>query len=63
MYLTGNNLFGLNAGVLGLPVSVLLFVVVSLVTKPNAASVTAGFIDEIPDPVKILQPRSKISNR
>ncbi len=63
MYLTGNNVFGLNAGVLGLPVSVLLFVVVSLVTKPSAATVTAGFIDEILDPVKTLQPRSELSNR
>ncbi|MFN4167290.1 MAG: sodium:solute symporter [Pannonibacter phragmitetus] len=35
MYLTGNKLFGLNAGVLALPVSTLLFIAVSLVTKPN----------------------------
>ncbi|MER0240174.1 sodium:solute symporter family protein [Fulvimarina sp. MAC8] len=37
MYLTGNSLFGLNAGILGLPVSALLFVAVSLMTKPQEA--------------------------
>ena len=63
MYLTGNNLFGLNAGVLGLPVSALLFAGVSLVTRPNAASVTEGFIDGIPDSGEILSNISKLSNR
>lgn len=63
MYLTGNNLFGLDAGVLGLPVSALLFAGVSLVTRPNAASVTEGFIDGIPDSVEILSNMSKLSNR
>jgi len=36
MYLTGNKLFGLNAGVLALPVSTLIFVGVSLLTKIDA---------------------------
>ena len=35
MYLTGNSLWGLNAGILGLPVSAILFVVASLATKTN----------------------------
>lgn len=35
MYLTGNSLFGLNAGVLGFPVASALFFVVSLMTKPD----------------------------
>jgi solute:Na+ symporter, SSS family len=34
MYLTGNSLFGLNAGILGFPVASVLFVAVSLVTRP-----------------------------
>ncbi|WP_299842698.1 sodium:solute symporter family protein [uncultured Paracoccus sp.] len=37
MYLTGNKLFGLNAGILGLPVSAVLFCIVSLMTKPDLA--------------------------
>lgn len=45
MYLTGNKLFGYNAGILGLPVSTLLFVGVSLVTRPSK-EVTEGFISE-----------------
>jgi SSS family solute:Na+ symporter len=36
MYLTGNKLWGLNAGVLALPVSVALFVGGSLLTRPDA---------------------------
>ncbi|MER0236703.1 sodium:solute symporter family protein [Fulvimarina sp. MAC8] len=40
MYLTGNSLFGLNAGILGLPVSALLFVAVSLATKPRTDNAT-----------------------
>ncbi|KXF74750.1 pantothenate permease [Paramesorhizobium deserti] len=36
MYLTGNKLFGLNAGVLALPVSTLIFVGVSLLTRIDA---------------------------
>jgi SSS family solute:Na+ symporter len=44
MYLSGNSLLGLNAGVLGLPVSTLLFVAVSLVTKPTVAAFTEGFV-------------------
>ncbi|WP_050526154.1 sodium:solute symporter family protein [Pseudorhodobacter aquimaris] len=35
MYLTGNSLFGLNVGVLGLPVATVLFVGISLATKPD----------------------------
>ena len=45
MYLTGNKLFGYNAGILGLPVSTLLFVGVSLVTRPSK-EVTEGFVAE-----------------
>lgn len=45
MYLTGNKLFGYNAGILGLPVSTLLFVGVSLVTRPSK-EVTGGFVSE-----------------
>ncbi len=37
MYLTGNSLFGLNAGILGFPVATILFIGVSLVTRPNTA--------------------------
>lgn len=33
MYLTGNSILGLNAGILGFPVSAALFVVVSLATR------------------------------
>ncbi|MFV0492908.1 MAG: sodium:solute symporter [Pseudorhodobacter sp.] len=40
MYLTGNSLFGLNAGVLGFPVATLLFIVVSLATRPDMARAT-----------------------
>jgi SSS family solute:Na+ symporter len=43
MYLTGNKLFGYNAGILGLPVSTLLFVGVSLLTRPSD-EVTEGFV-------------------
>ncbi|MFV0243603.1 MAG: sodium:solute symporter [Qingshengfaniella sp.] len=43
MYLTGNKLFGYNAGILGLPVSTLLFVGVSLLTRPGN-EVTEGFV-------------------
>lgn len=43
MYLTGNKLFGYNAGILGLPVSTLLFVGVSLVTRVSN-EVTEGFV-------------------
>lgn len=57
MYLTGNNLLGLNAGVLGLPIAILLFVLASLATKPTAASVTAGFIDGTPDPHGTRHPK------
>lgn len=44
MYLTGNSLWGLNAGVWALPVAALLFVAVSLATRPDAVR-TAEFID------------------
>jgi SSS family solute:Na+ symporter len=37
MYLTGNSLFGLNAGVWGFPVSTALYLAGSLVTRPNIA--------------------------
>lgn len=46
MYLTGNSLFGLNAGILGLPVATLLFVVVSLATRPQD-DVARIFVDDI----------------
>ncbi|SFA54591.1 solute:Na+ symporter, SSS family [Paracoccus halophilus] len=45
MYLTGNNLFGYNAGILSLPVSAVLFVGVSLATRPGA-EVTEGFVSD-----------------
>ena len=45
MYLTGNKLFGYNAGILGLPVSTLLFVGVSLLTRPSN-EVTEGFVKD-----------------
>lgn len=41
MYLTGNSLFGLNAGVLGLPVATILFIGVSLMTKADTAHADA----------------------
>ncbi|WP_375261574.1 sodium:solute symporter family protein [Palleronia sp.] len=44
MYATGNALWGLNAGVLGLPVAAILFVGVSLATKPSARQTTEGYI-------------------
>jgi len=44
MYLTGNKLFGLNAGVLGFPVASVLFVVVSLLTQSGKEQVTEGFL-------------------
>ncbi|MGJ8547650.1 MAG: sodium:solute symporter family protein [Sulfitobacter sp.] len=37
MYLTGNSLFGLSAGIIGLPVATVLFIGVSLATKANTA--------------------------
>ncbi|OIQ26964.1 MAG: pantothenate permease [Alphaproteobacteria bacterium MedPE-SWcel] len=43
MYMTGNKLFGYNAGILGLPFSTLLFVGVSLLTRPGN-EVTEGFV-------------------
>ncbi|WP_349295549.1 sodium:solute symporter family protein (plasmid) [Thioclava sp. 'Guangxiensis'] len=48
MYLSGNSLFGLNAGILSLPVAALLFVGVSLVTKRAAGEAIDGFVDEAP---------------
>ena len=51
MYLTGNALMGLNAGVLGFPVAALIFVGVSLATRPSADEVLDGFIDARPEPV------------
>ncbi|WOI57972.1 sodium:solute symporter family protein [Palleronia sp. LCG004] len=45
MYLTGNSLWGLNAGILGLPVSTLIFVGVSLATS-NAGTRPEGFLPE-----------------
>ncbi|WP_305971310.1 MULTISPECIES: sodium:solute symporter family protein [unclassified Mameliella] len=45
MYSTGNKLFGLNAGVLGFPFASILFVVVSLMTKPSSTAVTDGFVE------------------
>nr|WP_246753845.1 sodium:solute symporter family protein [Jiella flava] len=54
MYLTGNSLFGLNAGILGLPIAALLFVAVSLATEPDD-DVAADFI-AIAD--SSLRPRS-----
>ncbi|SFG24284.1 solute:Na+ symporter, SSS family [Palleronia marisminoris] len=44
MYLTGNALWGLNAGVLGLPVATILFVAVSLVTRPSTRQTTEGYV-------------------
>lgn len=44
MYATGDALWGLNAGVLGLPVSATLFVAVSLVTRPSARHTTEGYV-------------------
>ncbi len=44
MYLSGNSLLGLNAGVLGFPVATLLFVVVSLATRPARGQLTQGFL-------------------
>ncbi|WP_341485708.1 sodium:solute symporter family protein [Thioclava sp. GXIMD4215] len=44
MYLSGNRLFGLNAGVLGFPVASLLFVAGSLLTRPKATATTEGFL-------------------
>lgn len=41
MYMTGNSLFGLNAGILGFPVSALLFVGGSLLTKPSTDAARA----------------------
>lgn len=46
MYLTGNALMGLNAGVLGFPVACVIFVAVSLVTRPRPGQVLEGFVDE-----------------
>lgn len=48
MYMTGNNLFGLNAGILGLPVSALIFVLVSLVTVRHE-KMARIFVDDISD--------------
>ncbi|CAM3336774.1 sodium:solute symporter [Paracoccus nototheniae] len=48
MYLTGNSLIGLNAGVLGFPVACLIFVGVSLITRPSSTQVLDGFIDDRP---------------
>ncbi|WP_319496891.1 sodium:solute symporter family protein [uncultured Cohaesibacter sp.] len=48
MYMTGNNLFGLNAGILGLPVSALVFVLVSLVTVRHE-KMARIFVDDISD--------------
>ncbi|TFF23273.1 sodium:solute symporter family protein [Jiella endophytica] len=36
MYLTGNAIFGLNAGILGFPVAAILFVAVSLATRSRS---------------------------
>lgn len=44
MYLTGNALFGLNAGILGFPVASLIYVGVSLATKPSPSEITEGFL-------------------
>ncbi len=55
MYMTGNKLFGLNAGVLGFPLASLLFVAVSLVTRPSATAVTDGFVSE-DTPLAAAQP-------
>ncbi|MFD1910824.1 sodium:solute symporter family protein [Halodurantibacterium flavum] len=44
MYLTGDSLWGLNAGVLGFPVSALLFVGISLLTRRAAGDDADGFI-------------------
>lgn len=44
MYATGNSLWGLNAGVLGLPVAAILFVGVSLGTRPSARQTTDGYV-------------------
>ena len=45
MYMTGNNLFGLNAGILGLPVATVIFVLVSLVTT-RKGDLTDVFVDD-----------------
>ena len=37
MYLSGNSLFGLNAGILGFPVATILFIGVSLITSPDTS--------------------------
>ncbi|TQS73655.1 sodium:solute symporter family protein [Rhodobacteraceae bacterium] len=44
MYLSGNALWGLNAGVLGLPVASVLFVAVSLLTRPQSGPLPEGFL-------------------
>ncbi len=48
MYATGNSLLGLPAGIWGIVVAALLFVSVSLVTKPHAPSADAflGAVDD-----------------
>lgn len=46
MYATGNSLFGMPAGIWGIVVSTVLFVGVSLATKPHQAS-TAAFMNAI----------------
>nr|WP_321457037.1 sodium:solute symporter family protein [uncultured Cohaesibacter sp.] len=48
MYMTGNKLFGLNAGILGLPVASVIFVLVSLVTRQKNQMASA-FVDDISD--------------
>lgn len=48
MYLTGNSLMGLNAGVLGFPVASLIFVAMSLLTRPSPEQVLDGFIGPSP---------------
>ncbi|RJE79673.1 sodium:solute symporter [Paracoccus sp. JM45] len=53
MYMTGNQLMGLNAGVLGFPVAALIFIGVSLITRPSPAQVTDGFIKVQPAPVTV----------
>ncbi|QUS36734.1 sodium:solute symporter family protein [Falsirhodobacter algicola] len=46
MYMSGNSLLGLTAGVWSFPVAALLFVGVSLVTRPASSQTLEGFMAE-----------------
>lgn len=51
MYLTGNSLIGLNAGVLGFPVATVIFVAVSMLTRASPDAVLDGFIEPRPQSI------------